>query len=240
MGSRPDGRRPAARGPPAVRARRLNGAGPGVRNDNIDLAYAARIVAAPFGPVAAVARGTSRGTPRPLRLGRRVRLLQPGADRHPAARTGDPNATNDVDDDGRIDNVAIWQGGVELRAIWRGAALQAEWFGRLEDPGAAGSVAQLLGRLRAGELLRRSRTGSWSARASGRPTCRSTASTAARAGAARRPQVDEQSAVVSAYLRGNRAKLQVDYSHLAARRTPASAPDVQPGARRRSAGLLVV
>ncbi len=51
------------------------------------------------------------------------------------ARTDDPAANLDQDNDGRIDNVAIWQGGVELRALWRGAALQAEWFGRTEMPG---------------------------------------------------------------------------------------------------------
>ena len=40
------------------------------------------------------------------------------------ARTADPMAPTDLDGDGRTDNVAIWQGGLELRALWRGAAVQ--------------------------------------------------------------------------------------------------------------------
>ena len=54
-------------------------------------------------------------------------------------------APTDLDGDGRTDNVAVWQGGLELRALWLGAALQAEWFGRLEDPGVAAISATLRG-----------------------------------------------------------------------------------------------
>ena len=59
----------------------------------------------------------------------------------------------DVDGNGRIDSVAIWQGGVELRARWRGGALQAEWFGRDRGLRRRPGLAGILGRLRPGELL---------------------------------------------------------------------------------------
>ncbi len=57
-----------------------NGSGAGRLNDNIDLAYAARIVAAPLGPVTP-GEGRPGMAPAPARLVRRGRLLQPGADR---------------------------------------------------------------------------------------------------------------------------------------------------------------
>ena len=53
-----------------------------------------------------------------------------------AARTGNPQANTDLNGDQRVDNVAVWQGAIELRVHFRGAALQAELFHRLEHPGA--------------------------------------------------------------------------------------------------------
>ena len=70
----------------------------------------------------------------------------PGRPRLPERRQRRANG------DHRKDNVALWQGGVELKAIWRGAALQAEGFARHEDPGSAGPSREYLGGI-AGELL---------------------------------------------------------------------------------------
>jgi hypothetical protein len=200
----------------------VNGAGPGVRNDNIDLAYAARIVAAPFGPLPP-SEGDIEGHERPLfsvgvsgfyNLVPTDILL-----RYP----GDSTVTNDIDGNGRIDNVAIWQGGVELKAIWRGAALQAEYFARHEDPGAAGPSRPFWGAYGQASyfvvphrILVGARVGQTDL-----PLYGATAAARLAAGT----QVDEQSAVVSAYLRGNLAKLQVDYSHLTAEGAT-SAPSV--------------
>jgi hypothetical protein len=199
----------------------LNGAGAGVANDNLDMAYVARVVAAPFGPLPAW-EGDIDDHPYPLVSGGLAGYysLVPT---DVVARTGNPNANLDVDRDGRVDNVAIWQGGIELRAVWRGAALQAEWFGRAEDPGVAGSTRKFWGgyaqgsffvmphRLQIGARLGRTELPLYGADADTR--------------AARGSRVDEQSAVVSAYLRGHHAKLQVDYSHLSAADATRS-PDV--------------
>ena len=131
---RPDGHRPAVRGPAAsTSCRSSTDAGAGRRNDNIDLAYAARIVAAPWGRCRR-AKATSNGT-----RGRAPRSAWPATTTwsRPTRRAHrrSERATPTSDRDGRIDNVAIWQGGAELRALWRGAALQAELFGRTESPG---------------------------------------------------------------------------------------------------------
>ena len=97
-----------------------NGSGAGRLNDNIDLAYAARIVAAPWGPVTP-GEGDLEWHPRP-RASFGVAGYYNLVPTDLVARTGDPNADTDYDDDGRIDNVAIWQGGAELKALWRGAS----------------------------------------------------------------------------------------------------------------------
>ena len=64
-----------------VQAALLNGSGANVPNDNIDLAYALRIVATPFGPLPVVGGGHRRPRP-PAALRRRGWLLQFGPDRH--------------------------------------------------------------------------------------------------------------------------------------------------------------
>ena len=117
----------------------LNGSGAGVPNDNLDMAYVARVVAAPFGPLP-TSEGDIDDHPYPLVSGGLAgyyTLVPTDA----VLRAGNPNANIDVDRNGRIDNVAVWQGGVELRAIWHGAALQTELFSRAEDPGVAGPRA---------------------------------------------------------------------------------------------------
>src|SRR5262249_11126818 len=106
----------------------MNGSGAGQPNDNVDLAYAARIVAAPFGPLPP-GEGDIRWHPRPraqFGVAGYYNLVPTDV----VVRTGNPNASTDQNLDGRTDNVAIWQYGAELRALWRGAALQGEWFGR--------------------------------------------------------------------------------------------------------------
>jgi hypothetical protein len=214
----------------------LNGAGASRPNDNIDLAYAARIVAAPWGAVPPV-EGDLEWHPRPrasLGIAGYYNLVPTDV----VARTGDANANTDVDNDGRTDNTAIWQGGAELKAVWRGAALQAEWFGRYEVPG--------------GYFASRSYTGAY-AQAS-YFVIRRRLQVAARIGATDVPRygatpadrvllgdhVDEQAVAVNAYLRGHRVKVQVDYTHLHAEdRATGLAAATAPTVHRLRAGLQV-
>src|SRR5205085_1495332 len=93
-----------------------------------------------------------------------------------------------------------------------GAALQAELFRRIEDPGGAGANRDYWGgyaqasyfvlphRLLVGARIGRSDLPLYGATAAER--------------LARGTRTDEQSAVLGGYLRGNRAKVQVDYAHL--------------------------
>jgi hypothetical protein len=187
----------------------MNGAGAGLPNDNIDLAYALRVVAAPFGPLP-LEEGDIDWHPRPraqLGVAGYYNLIPTDI----VARTGGVNTNTDLDNDGRFDNVAIWQAGAELRAIWRGAALQAEWFGRTEIPGAGmpsrnytgayvqGSYFVIRGRLQVAGRLG----------ATDEPRFGATPADRVRLGT----HVDEQSAAVNAYLRDHRVKVQVDYTH---------------------------
>ncbi len=200
-----------------VQAGILNGSGANLPNDNIDLAYALRVVATPFGPLPP-SEGDIEGHVRPL--------LSVGAagyyDLAPTdvlARCDLPNAcpnipmpVADSDGDGRVDNVAVWQGGFELRALWRGAALQAELFGRLEDPGAAGPSRSFWGAYVQGSYFLLPHRLQVAARVghTDLPLYGATAEQRLLAGTSQ----NEQSAVVSSYLRGHRVKAQVQYSHL--------------------------
>ena len=191
----------------------MNGAGASTSamkaNDNIDLAYAARIVAAPWGPLTP-GEGDLYWHERPrasLGVAGYYNLIPTDV----RARTNDPTANLDQDNDGRVDNVAIWQGGVQLRALWRGAALQAEWFGRYEMPGGIyssrsyqGGYVQASYFIIRGRLQVAGRIGSTDV-----PRYGSTPVQRALVG----DHVDEQSAAVNAYLRGHRVKVQVDYTH---------------------------
>ena len=197
----------------------VNGSGAGSPNDNVDLAYAARIVAAPFGPMPS-SEGDIEGQDRPLVSGglsgsynlRRTDIL-----------IHDPNGSLDVDGNGKIDNIAVYQGGAELRALWRGASLEAEGFGRLERPGAAGPDRKFWGgyvqasyfilphRLQVVGRISRSDQPYF-----GIPDPERNL---------RGDRLDEQAAAVSAYLRGHHAKLQFDYTHLAPR-TALATPDI--------------
>jgi hypothetical protein len=187
----------------------VNGAGANVANDNIDLGYAARIVAAPLGPLPPT-EGDVDWHAKPLvsaGLSGFYNLVPTDI------QLRDPTQSIDVNRDGRVDSVAIWQGGVEVRAIWRGAAVQGEWFSRLEDPGIAGPSRKFWGAYAQASyfvlphrLLVGARIGQTDL-----PLYGATAAARLLAGI----RVAEQSAVVGAYLRGNRAKVQVDYTHLA-------------------------
>jgi hypothetical protein len=189
-----------------------NGAGvgrPQPSNDNIDLAYAVHVAAAPWGALPP-GEGDIEWHPRP-------RAMLGVAGYHNlvptdiVARTADATADTDQDLDGRLDNVGIWQGGVELKAIWRGAALQAEWFGRTEIPGGAsssrnywGAYAQASYFLIRGRLQLAARIGR-----TDQPRYGSTPQERVLFGT----RVDEQSAAINWYLRGHRVKAQVDYTH---------------------------
>jgi molybdopterin converting factor small subunit len=188
----------------------LNGAD-GQLNDNIDLAYAARVAAAPWGPLPA-GEGDIEWHPEPramMGIAGYYNLIPTDV----IARTGDPMVDTDQDNDGRIDNVAVWQGNVELKALWRGAALQAEWFGRTETPGGIypsrsyqGAYVQASYFIIRGRLQVAGRLGQTEV-----PRYKSTPAERARLGT----EVSEQSVGINAYLHGShRMKLQVDYTHL--------------------------
>jgi hypothetical protein len=186
-----------------------NGTGPVAANNNIDLAYTARIAAAPWGPLPP-GEGDLEWHERPrlmFGLAGYYNLVPTDV----VARTANPAANTDVDGDGRIDNVAVWQGGAETRAVWRGAALQAEWFGRYEIPGGMFASRSYQGAYLQGSYF----------------VIRGRLQVAARIGATDVPRygstpgeralfgthVDEQSGAVNWYLSGHRIKVQVDYTH---------------------------
>jgi hypothetical protein len=132
------------------------------------------------------------------------------------ARLGVVNALLDVNHDGHVDNVGVLQGGVELRALYQGASLQAEWLGRREKPGAGqadrsywGAYAQAGYFVLPHHLQALARVGRTEL-----PLYGATLEQRARAGS----HTTEETGGLSAYLRGHNAKLQVDYTH-------ASTPD---------------
>jgi hypothetical protein len=206
-----------------VQAALLNGAGAGVPNDNLDLAYALRVVASPFGPLP-VSEGDIDGHRRPL-LAVGVSGYFNLVPTDVQVRTANPLAPIDLNGDGRTDNVGVWQGGAELRAVWRGAAVQAEWFGRLEDLGVAGPSRSSWGGYAQASYFVLPHRLQLAARA-GRTDLPLYGATALEH-LLRGSRQDEQSGAVSAYLRGHRVKVQMDYSHL-------TSPDAQsaPAAHR--------
>lgn len=178
--------------------------------DPVDLAYAARIVAAPFGPLP-VYEGDEEDHKRPLlQVGvSGAYLLLPTDVRE---RTAMVAAPLDLDRNGRVDNVSVWQGAAELRAVYRGASLQAEWFGRREHPGANvpdrntwgayGQAGYFVVPRHLQVLARVGRTD--------QPLYGSPALQRALLGT----QTTEVSGGISAYLHGHAAKVQVEYTHL--------------------------
>jgi hypothetical protein len=193
----------------------------GPQCDAIDLAYAGRVVAAPFGPLPQH-EGDLEAQRRPL-----VSVGVSGAyfllPTDVRARTNVTNALIDVDRNGYVDNVGVLQGGVDLRALYRGASLQAEWFGRRETPGAGEGDRSYWGAYGQAGYFVLPRHLELVARV-GRTDLPLYGATVAER-ELRGSHTTEAGGGVSAYLHGHDAKLQVDYTHFS---TPdaGSAPTV--------------
>jgi phosphate-selective porin OprO/OprP len=189
--------------------------------DAVDLAYAARIVAAPFGPLP-VTEGDLEGSARPL-----LQVGVSGAfELRPTdvrARTGNLAAPLDLDGNHLVDNVSVWQAAAELRALFRGASVQGEWFGRREHPGGLEGDRSYWGAYGQASFFVLPRRLQVLARA-GRTDLPLFGALALER-AARGTTTTDAGGGVSAYLHGHDAKLQVDYSYLS---TPdaGSAPHV--------------
>lgn len=186
----------------------MNGAGRNRPDDNIDKAYVARIVAQPLGKLPEQEGDAAASTAPLVSVGGAAHYNLAPTD----VRQRDPNANDDVDADGRIDNVAILQLGGEARILFRGAALQGEVFWRREDPGVVardrtfrGGYLQASYFVLPGSLQVGARGGSSYASLYGHKL-------AERLAAGSRN--DELSGVVGWYVRGHDLKLQADYSYL--------------------------
>ncbi|MDB4983582.1 MAG: phosphate-selective outer rane channel, partial [Myxococcales bacterium] len=179
--------------------------------DVIDPAFAARVVAAPFGPLPFF-EGDGARHEHPL-----VSLGVSGAyglvPTDVRARSGNDAAALDLDGDYRVDNVSVWQAAAELRAIFRGASLQAEWLGRREHPGAGLPERSFWGAYAQGSYFVIARRLQLAARFSrgDQPNY----GVAALERLQRGTRVTEESGAVSFYARGHDAKLQLDYTHRA-------------------------
>ena len=132
---RPDGRSAGrSRAGSSTSSSVTNGSGAGRLNDNIDLAYAARVVAAPWGPVPP-GEGDLEWHPRP-RASFGVAGYYNLVPTDLVARTGDPNAEHGLRRRRPHRQRRDLAGGRRAEgALARGVALQAEWFGRYEVPG---------------------------------------------------------------------------------------------------------
>jgi hypothetical protein len=194
----------------------------GLRCDAVDLAYAGRIVAAPFGPLP-IFEGDVEGQRHPLlAVGVSAAYLLLPTDVR--ARTNLPDALIDVDHNGRVDNVGVWQGALELRAMMAGVSVQGEWLGRREHPGAGqadrtywGAYGQASAFVLPHRLQVVARFGRTDLPLYG---------TLATDRLLHGTRTTEETAGLNAYLRGHDAKLQVDFTRLS---TPdaSSAPTVE-------------
>jgi Phosphate-selective porin O and P len=97
------------------------------RNENLDLAYTARVVVQPLGALE-------------LAEGDRARMRKPrfaigAAVQYNLSPTDLPPPLNDVEHTGRIDNVELLSFGAEAVVKWRGVAVEGEYFLRHERPG---------------------------------------------------------------------------------------------------------
>ncbi len=96
-------------------------------NDNLDLAYTARVVTQPLGALPLV-EGDRARTPRP-------RFAVGAAFQYNLVPTDLPPPFNDVRRRGRPDNVEVIAFGAEAAFKWRGWAVEGEYFLRHERPG---------------------------------------------------------------------------------------------------------
>jgi hypothetical protein len=102
-------------------------AGPRLKNDNLDFAYTARVVAQPLGPMPLVEGDRPRS---------RKPLLSIGAAFQYDLRPSELMAPfDDLDRNGRRDNIEVISFNAELAFKWRGLALEGEYFYRRERPG---------------------------------------------------------------------------------------------------------
>jgi hypothetical protein len=117
----------------------FNGNGPeAMLDDNTDFLYVGRVVFSPFGPVP-LDEGDRELGPFRVSLGAAFFVdLTPTdiAAREAIADAAAANARRDQDNDGRVDNVALYTVAGELALRYRGLAWQGEVFHRVEDPGA--------------------------------------------------------------------------------------------------------
>jgi hypothetical protein len=99
-------------------------AGPATHNDNLDFAYTVRALAQPLGPLP-LSDGDVARTPKPrFSVGAAFQYdLQPNEQRL------------DLDRNGVVDNVGVYNFGAEAAFKWRGLALEAEYFFRVEQRG---------------------------------------------------------------------------------------------------------
>jgi hypothetical protein len=177
--------------------------------DTIDLAYGARIVAAPFGPPPLYEGALERHSRPAVSVGGSIYYGLVPTDAR--ARMGNAAAPLDVDGDFRVDNVGVWQAAAELRAVWRGASLQAEWLGRREQPGAGQTERTFWGAYAQGSYFVLPRRLQLAARASrgDQPLY----GVAFLDRLQRGSRTTEESVAVSYYASGHAAKLQLDYTH---------------------------
>jgi Phosphate-selective porin O and P len=180
-----------------------------LRCDSVDLSYAARLVAAPLGPLPLWEGDVERHASPLFEVGLSgaYQLLPTDV----RARTGDATAALDLDGNHLVDNVGVWLAAAEVRAVLLGAAVQGEWFGRREHPGAGVADRTYWGAYGEASYFILSRHLQVLARL-GRtdlPLYGSTAATRAAQGT----ETTEEGGGLSAYLHGHDAKLQLDYTH---------------------------
>jgi hypothetical protein len=102
-------------------------AGAAVHNDNLDLAYTARLVAQPFGQLGSGEGDRARS--------RALRFAVGASFRYDLPPTDLPSSLRDLNHDGVVDNVEVLSAGADAALTWRGFAVEGEYFYRHERPG---------------------------------------------------------------------------------------------------------
>jgi len=97
------------------------------RNNNLDLAYTARIVAQPLGPLAPVEGDRARS--------KNLRFSVGAAFQYDLQPTDQTPPLDDLDHNGATDNVEVLTVAVEAALKWRGLAFEGEYFYRREQVG---------------------------------------------------------------------------------------------------------